>query len=270
MAINNLVVVRGGGDIATGVVQVLHHAGLPVLVLETTMPTAIRRSVSLCEAVYDGAAQVEDLTARRIDKLSNVNECLKRGEIPLLVDPAGECLELLQPRTLVDAIIAKKNLGTTRAMAPITIALGPGFTAGEDVDAVVETMRGHDLARIYYQGSALPNTGVPGEIGGESALRVIHAPAAGLLRPIKNIGDIVHKGEALFLIDQQFVHAPIGGQLRGLIRPGYYVPKGMKVADIDPRDYVDFRTISDKARSVGRGVLEAYIILNRRLREQRQ
>jgi xanthine dehydrogenase accessory factor len=255
------IVVRGGGDLATGVVQKFFRAGFSVVILETSAPTAIRRSVALCEAVYDGSAQVEDINCRRVSNTDELDGCWQSGAIPLLIDPKGETIEKFRPSAVIDAILAKRNLGTHRSMAPITIALGPGFRAGEDVDIVIETMRGHDLGRLIFKGCAAPNTGIPGEIGGKSGQRVIHAPASGTVVHKKRIGDVVQRDEVLLTIEGTEARAPFNGLLRGLIREGAAVLKGMKIADIDPRTDVDWRTISDKARCLGGAALEAYFIL---------
>jgi xanthine dehydrogenase accessory factor len=259
------IIVRGGGDLATGVVQKFFRAGFPVVILETSAPTAIRRSVALCEAVYDRSAQVEDMNCRRVSDINEFEGCWQSGIIPLLIDPVGETIGKIRPSAVIDAILAKRNLGTHRGMAPITIALGPGFCAGEDVDVVIETMRGHDLGRLIFKGSATPNTGIPGEIGGKSGQRVIHAPISGTIVHEKQIGDIVQRDEVLLIIEETEVRAPFTGLLRGLIREGAEVPKGMKIADIDPRTDVDWRTISDKARCLGGAALEGYFILNNNL-----
>ena len=184
-----LIIVRGGGDLATGTIHRLWSAGLRVLVLETTQPAAIRRQVALCEAVYEGEATVEGLRAVRIEALEQAQSVWAQGAVPVLVDPEGACIARAKPEVVVDAILAKRNLGTRRDMAPLTIALGPGFVAGQDVDAVVETKRGHRLGRIIREGSAIPNTGIPGVIGGYGAERVIHAQAAGVFMNVRKIGD---------------------------------------------------------------------------------
>lgn len=257
-----LIVVRGGGDLATGTIHRLWSAGFRVLVLETERPAAIRRQVSLCEAVYEGRAAVEGLTAVRIDGPEKAQEVWGEGSVPVLIDPEGKCLETLRPTVVVDAIIAKKNLGTHRGMAPFTIALGPGFTAGVDVDVVIETSRGHNLGRVITSGTAKPNTGRPGNIGGYTVERVIHAPAAGVLRNIRAIGDLVEKGESIGRIETEseavMVRATISGIIRGLIRDGYPVTEGFKIADIDPRkeELANCFTISDKARCIAGSVLE--------------
>jgi len=258
------IVIRGGGDLATGVVQKFFRAGFSVVILETAAPTAIRRSVALCEAVYDGCARVEDMYCRKVSDLNELESCWQQQVIPLLIDPAGETIKQIQPSAVIDAIIAKRNLGTHRGkallgMVPVTIALGPGFCAGEDVDVVIETMRGHDLGRLIFKGRAKENTGIPGEIGGKSAQRVIHAPVSGTVVHKKQIGDIVKHGEVLFTIEGKEVCAPFTGLLRGLIREGATIPEGMKIADIDPRTDIDWRTISDKARCLGGAALEGYL-----------
>ncbi len=268
-----LIICRGGGDLATGIVHRLFRAGFPVLVLETDSPAAIRRQVSFSEAVYDGMATVEGVTAERIASADRaaVDHVLEAGRVPLLVDPEGSSIPLLKPDIVVDAIIAKKNLGTAKEMAPLVIGVGPGFTAGEDVDLVVESMRGHNLARIFTSGSALPNTGIPGNIGGFTKERVLHAEAAGYMKNIRKIGDIVEKGEEIARIYEKMtedgtfsgsyvsVEASISGIIRGLIREGYHFQKGFKIADIDPREseLANCFTISDKARNIGGSVLEA-------------
>ena len=268
---NSLIICRGGGDLATGIVHRLHRAGFRVLVLETEHPAAIRRQVSFCEAVYEGKATVEGVMAQRIDSVSEMEEVFAGGCVPLLVDPKGEAVAELQPDVVVDAIIAKKNIGTTKEMAPLVIGVGPGFTAGVDVDLVIESMRGHNLARILEEGSALPNTGIPGNIGGFTKERVIHAPAEGFIQNIHQIGDVVEAGTTIARIYENMdesgnfggsfvpVQATITGIIRGLIREGYHFPKGFKIADIDPREgeRKNCFTISDKARSIGGSVLEA-------------
>lgn len=296
---NLLIICRGAGDLATGIIHRLHRAGHRVIALETDYPAAIRRQVSFCEAVYDGSAAVEGVTARLVPALadaetdtetySGINDTpaahvasekwdrsaieavLEAGEVPLLIDPKGESIALLKPDVVVDAIIAKKNLGTTINMAPLVIGVGPGFTAGHDVHLVIESMRGHNLARIITDGMAQPNTGVPGNIAGFTSERVIHAPAAGYIHDVRKIGDIVQKGDEIARIypDKESydnalseyvpVNATITGIIRGLIREGYYFREGFKIADIDPREseLTNCFTISDKARSIAGSVLEA-------------
>lgn len=257
-----LVVIRGAGDISTGTIHRLFQAGFEVLALEAARPSAIRRRVAFSEAVYDGAATVEGVTAVRIDAPERAGEVLARGQVPLLVDPAGESIRRLRPAAVVDAILAKRNLGTSMDMAPLTVALGPGFEAGRDVHRVIETMRGHDLGRIITSGSATPNTGVPGVIGGYGIERVIHAPAAGVFRMRRDIGSVLEAGEAVGFIDTPEgpipVRTGIAGLLRGILRDGHPVPRGFKLADVDPRldQLKNCATISDKARCIAGSVLE--------------
>ena len=270
----DLIVVRGAGDLATGTIHRLKKAGFRLLVLEAEHPAAIRRQVALSEAVYAGSARVEDVEAVRMDvdlaEKKNRKELLepemeriwKKDGVPVLVDPAGLSIAALRPAVVVDAILAKKNLGTSKEMAPLVIALGPGFTAGEDVDVVIETKRGHNLGRVIRSGSAVPNTGIPGIIGGYGKERVMHAQAEGILRNAASIGDIVEARAVIAEIETENgtvpVEASFSGLLRGLIRDGYPVTKGFKIADIDPRkeELQNCFTISDKARCIAGSVLE--------------
>ena len=259
------ILVRGGGDIATGTILRLYRCGFRVLIAECRNPSAIRRKAAFCEAVWAGSAEVEGTVCERISHIREAAAVSSRGRIPLLVDEDLQCLSDLQPAAVVDAILAKKNLGTCRSMAPITVGLGPGFIAGEDVDAVIETMRGHHLGRVILEGSAIPNTGVPGVIGGFAAERVIHAPASGpmIFTHGIDIGSLVQKGQTIAYVGDTPVTATLDGVLRGLIREGYPVTRGLKIADIDPRKeqvkYCD--TVSDKARAIGGGTVEALLYL---------
>ncbi len=252
------VVVRGAGDLATGVIYILKHFGFRVIATEIEKPSAIRRTVALSEAVYDGIATVEDVTAVLCGSQNEIENTLNDDKVPLLIDPKSRVIEEIKPDIVVDAIIAKKNLGTDMHMAPIVVGLGPGFCAGKDVHAVVETARGHELGRMILNGSAKPNTGVPGVIGGYSHERVIYAPKAGIIRCFKKIGDHVDADEIIADVDGAPVKAKIGGILRGLIRDGFTVTEGFKTADVDPRDVYDHCfSISDKARMIGFGTLFA-------------
>jgi len=265
----DLIIVRGGGDLATGTIYKLKKSGFPVLILEVENPSAIRRNVAFSEAIYQGQQTVEDMTCFLADSLQQAENFLQEGKLTILVDPKGEAIANLRPLAVVDAIIAKRNLGTAKTMAPITVALGPGFVAGEDVDAVIETKRGHILGRVIWSGSAAPNTGVPGLIGGFGKERVMHSPAQGILKNVKKITDTVMKGEVIAVIETESavvpVEASLDGILRGLIRDGYPVTKGFKIADIDPRseEYNNCFTISDKARCIAGGVLEAILQLKK-------
>ena len=267
---DKLIIVRGGGDIATGTIYTLCRCGFPVLVLEAQNPTAIRRHVSFSEAVYDGRSRVEDMTCVLADSYEHALQIMSDGHIAMLIDEQCSVLEKVHPWALVDGILAKKNLGTNRAMAPKTIGLGPGFAAGMDVDLVIETMRGHDLGRIIEEGAALANTGAPGDILGVTGERVLHAACDGKLINIAHIGELVEKGQTLAVIcnsDGEFpVIAAISGVLRGLIRTNFDVKKGLKIADIDPRESEreNCFTISDKARCIGGSVLAGLLYLERR------
>ena len=296
MVTDQLVIVRGGGDIATGTIRTLRRAGFPVLILESAHPSAIRRTVALSEAVYEGSAVVEDVSVTLAHNLDEAEYLLFQDGIAMLVDPDGAAIRdiihsgekyaewdtglttlegggrHLFLTCVVDAILAKKNLGTTKNMAPLVIALGPGFTAGKDCDVVIETMRGHSLGRAIMKGEAIPNTGTPGLIAGHAQDRVIHSPAAGIVKTCAAIGDIVEEGQPIARIIPEEssprlgepgvpVRATFTGLLRGLIRDGYPVPEGFKIADIDPRasEHDNCFRISDKARAIGGAVLTELI-----------
>ncbi|MEG0237713.1 selenium-dependent molybdenum cofactor biosynthesis protein YqeB, partial [Cetobacterium sp.] len=256
-----LAIIRGAGDLATGVIHRLYKCGFKMLVLEIDKPSSIRRTVSFSECIYNlnGEQIVEGVKARKIETLEEIKKCWLNKEIPIAIDSSGKWIEELKPNIVVDAIIAKKNLGTTIMMAPITIGLGPGFIAGKDVGIVIETMRGHNLGRIIKVGEAEKNTGNPGDIGGFTTERVIYAEVSGKFKSLKKIGDIVKKDEIIGTIDNEVVSASIDGLLRGIIRDDYDVKKGLKIADIDPRlnQYSNCFTISDKARALGGSVVEA-------------
>lgn len=268
-----LVIVRGGGDIATGTIHRLHRCGYPVMVLETGFPSAIRRCVSLSEAIYDGTAEVEGVVCVKASGYEEACAFMEQGAVPIMIDETCKVLERVRPWALVDAILAKRNLGTNRGMADKTIGLGPGFTAGEDVDLVIETRRGHDLGRIITSGSAVPNTGIPGIIGGYGAERVIHSPAKGIFFGKAMIGDTVEKGQPIGIVvtgqGEVMVEASLTGLLRGIIRDGYPVAQGFKIADIDPRqsEYENCFTISDKARCIAGSVIEGLQMLEMKQQE---
>ncbi|MCR5761343.1 MAG: EF2563 family selenium-dependent molybdenum hydroxylase system protein [Sphaerochaetaceae bacterium] len=254
---DNLVIIRGAGDLATGVAIRLFRSGFPVIMLETEKPTVIRRTVSFAQAVFDGECRVEGICAVLTDPKYALAES-ESGCIPVVCDPEGKLIRKLKPRVVVDAILAKKNLGTTKDMAPFVVALGPGFTAGEDCHAVVETKRGHNLGRVIFKGSAEPNTGIPGIIGGYGKERVMKSPCAGLFRSVARIGDIVEPDTIVAYVGDSPVITTIGGKVRGMLMDRMYVPEGFKVADVDPRgESTDHTTCSDKAMAIGGGVLEA-------------
>lgn len=253
-----LALVKGAGDLATGVALRLFRAGFQVVMTEIERPTPVRRAVAFAEAVYDGTATVEGVRAVRTSTKDEVYAVLEAGHIPLLVDPEASCRSWLAPHVVVDAIIAKENLGTSKDDAPAVIACGPGFTAGRDCHAVIETMRGHDLGRVIWEGAAYPNTGVPGEIGGRGAERVLRAPVAGTFRAAASIGDMVQAGQVVGYADDEPIVAALDGVLRGLLRSGLRVTAGFKMGDVDPRaEREHCFTVSDKAMAVGGGVLEA-------------
>ena len=257
-----LVLIKGAGDLATGVAVRLYRSRFRLVMTEIAQPTAVRRTVAFCQCIYDGTVQVEGITARRVERLEEVGECWARGEIPVLVDPKCTIRERFPFDAEVDAILAKRNLNTRIDDAPIVVALGPGFTAGVDCHAVVETKRGHYLGRVLTQGSAIPNTGVPGDVGGYTTQRIIRACRDGVFQPAVSIGDTVAEGDTVAYVDGQPVYAQMPGIVRGMLPAGLQVTQGMKSGDIDPRCERDHCfTVSDKARAIGGGVLEALLML---------
>jgi len=256
------VLIKGAGDIATGIALRLWHGRFQVIMTEIAVPTTVRRTVSFSRAVLDGSATVEGVTAELASSVAAVSEILDAGRVPILVDPEASCLTELRPDVLVDAILAKRNLGTSISDAPVVIGVGPGFAAGVDCHTVVETQRGHDLGRVILQGEALPNTGVPGEIGGYSLQRVLRAPCDGLFRQEMEIGALVSPGDVVGIVEGVPVRTEISGILRGVLASGVLVRPGMKCGDVDPRcEAGHCYTVSDKARAIGGGVLEAILAL---------
>ncbi len=254
-----MVLVRGAGDLATGVIARLHRVGFRVFATETAQPTVIRRAAAFARAVYEGTATVDGLEARRAHA-DEVRELLAMGIIPVVVDPGGLTIERLRPDVVVDAVVAKRNLGTRISDAPLVIALGPGFTAGVDAHAVIETNRGHNLGRVIWSGAAEPDTGVPGEIAGHGADRVLRSPTAGVLRAHAIIGDTVSAGQTVADVNGKPVVTQLAGVLRGLLQEGLTVGVGWKVGDVDPRATREHCfSISDKANAVAGGVLEAIL-----------
>jgi xanthine dehydrogenase accessory factor len=258
-----LVWIRGGGDLGTGVAHRLHRVGMHVVVTELPQPLVVRRTVAFATAVYEGSITLESVEAQLARDGSEAEDLLAHGTLPVLVDAAGVMIPPLQPDAVVDARMAKHNLGTTLCDAPIVIGLGPGFVAGQDVHAVVETMRGHHLGRVILQGTAQPDTQVPSAIQGYGSERVLRAPRAGLFLGSARIGEHVQPGEIVAHVAEQPLLASIDGVLRGLLHDGLLVHQGQKVGDIDPRGVVDHCfTISDKARAIAGGVLEAILYLD--------
>ncbi|GIV75980.1 EF2563 family selenium-dependent molybdenum hydroxylase system protein [Litorilinea aerophila] len=265
-----LVLIRGAGDLASGVAWRLRRCGFPVVMTELELPLVVRRTVAFAQAVFDGETVVDGIRARRV-ALAEVASCLAQGIIPVLVDPAGEAVRHLQPRVLVDGIMAKRNLGTRREQAPLVIALGPGFTAGVDCHAVVETNRGHHLGRVFWQGSAEPDTGEPGALPGVGvrATRVLRAPMAGFVKEQRRIGESIRQGEWIATVWDDAgrtaaIHAPFTGVLRGIIHPTVPVTPGMKIGDLDPRAKAEYcYSVSDKSLAIAGGVLEAILSAGR-------
>jgi xanthine dehydrogenase accessory factor len=254
-----LVIVKGAGDLGSGVVWRLRRCGFPVVALERERPTVIRRAVAFASAVFEGEFVVEGVTGQRA-ALGDVSLLLEAGITPVLVDPQGESVSLLRPKVVVDAVLAKRNTGTSIDDAPLVIALGPGFCAGRDCHAVVETARGHYLGRVYWHGEALPNTGIPGEVRGVTEGRVLRAPAAGTFCPLVQIGETVEAGQVVARVEEQGVVARIGGVIRGILHDGLVVEGGMKVGDVDGRgERSHCFAVSDKALAVAGGVLEAIL-----------
>lgn len=255
-----LVLIRGAGDLASGIALRLHHAKLQVVMTDLPRPTAIRRTVCFSQAILFDTMTVEDVTAKFASTPEKVPGILAQGCIPVLADPECKCLETLKPDVVVDAILAKRNLGTKITDAPCVIGVGPGFTVGEDCHAAVETMRGHTLGRVITEGSPLPNTNIPGLIGGFAGERVLRAPAEGIFRQILQIGDSVKQGDVAGTVNGEPMLCQIDGMLRGILADGTPVYKGMKAGDVDPRGERSYcYTVSDKALAIGGGVLEAIL-----------
>jgi xanthine dehydrogenase accessory factor len=265
-----LILIKGAGDLASGVALRLHRAGFPVVMTETAQPLAVRRRVAFAQAVYDGVCTVEGIKAR-LCAIEEAKAMVARGAIPVLVDPQTHSLVQLRPPVLVDAIMAKHNTGTCLDDAPFIVALGPGFTVGHDCHAIIETNRGHDLGRVLWQGSAEPDTGAPGELPGSDAKtsRVLRAPAAGHVEALAEIGDHVRGGQVLAVVHSPDgtagdVIAPFDGVLRGIIHHGVIVKQGIKIGDVDPRaEKRHCFTVSDKSLAIGGGVLEAILVASK-------
>jgi xanthine dehydrogenase accessory factor len=264
LKLNELIVaIKGAGEMASAVAWRVYMSNIRrVLMLETPSPLAVRREVSFCEAVLDGSQSVEGVEACMADNETAIREAWTRKKIAVVVDPEWKMLDRVEPHVVIDAILAKKNMGTHLGEAPLVIGLGPGFIAGQDVHVVIETNRGHNLGRIMSSGAAEPNTGIPGSIGGYTEERVLRAPCDGEFIARRAIGDRVKKGDTVATVAADTVQAKIDGVLRGLIRSSSPVRQGLKLGDIDPRGNVDYcHTISDKARAISGSVLE--VILRR-------
>lgn len=253
------IVIKGAGEMASGVAVRLYRAGFRRLaMLEVAAPLAVRRAVSFCEAVRDGGQQVEGIAAVRVADPAMLEGVWQEGRIAVAVDPDWTWLQFVRPSVSIDAILAKRNLGTTMDEAPLVVALGPGFEAGRDAHWVVETQRGHNLGRLLAEGYAEANTGIPGNIGGFTRERVLRAPADGVVENVLAIGDMVRAGETVCTVGGTPVVSQIDGVVRGLIRTGIRVPKDIKIGDVDPRGEKAYcYTVSEKARALGGSVLEA-------------
>ncbi len=255
-----IVVIKGAGDLASGIALRLRHSNIDVVMTDLPVPLAVRRTVAFSEAIRLGSTSVEDVKAQRAENTDDVRALLAKGVIPVLEDPEAEIVRTLRPEVVIDAILAKRNTGTAKDDAKMVIGVGPGFTAGKDCHAVVETKRGHTLGRVIWKGSAIANTGVPGNVGGQTIKRLIKAPVDGIFHPEKKIGDIVKEGERVANVDGVPVYVQIGGKIRGMLQDGVPVTKGLKSGDVDPRgEMVDHMTVSDKALAIGGGVLEAIL-----------
>ena len=261
MPVKNLkVLIRGGGELATAMACRLADSHFKVIMTEVSKPQAVRRNVSFCEAVYEGTKTVEGKTARLVSSAGETRAAWKAGQLALIVDPDVTILSDIKPDIEIDAIIAKKNLGTRITDAELVIGLGIGFEAGKDVHVVIETNRGHNLGRVIREGIAEADTGNPGNIGGYTTERVMRAPSDGTFKTIKKIGDMVKAGDTVAYVGKEPIKAAIPGIVRGLLRDGTPVTKGLKAGDVDPRGNKEYCfTISDKGRTISGGVLEAIL-----------
>ena len=259
-----LIVIKGAGDLASGIALRLYHCGFKIVMTDLPNPLAIRRTVAFCEAIKDGQMTVEDVTAKRANNKDEVYSLLEEGFIPVLPDPEANIIKEIKPDVVIDAILAKRNLGTSIDDANIVIAVGPGFTAGKDCHAVIESMRGHTLGRAIYDGPALPNTNIPGLIGGFAGERVLRAPCDGIFKSVHKIGDLVKTGDVIGYVENKPMVSTIDGVLRGLISDGTPVKEGLKSGDVDPRGKTEYcHLVSDKALAISGGVLEAIFKLSR-------
>jgi len=258
------VAIRGAGDLATGIALRLFHAGFDIAMTEIAAPLSVRRAVCFSQAVYSGRMQVEDLTAILVSDETGMKAAFREKNIALFVDPDAAIVKSLKPTALVDAVMAKRNTGITLTDAPVVIGVGPGFTAGLDCHAVIETQRGHTLGRVITEGCAIPNTGIPGDVGGYTAERLLRSPADGVFKTVASIGDLVKKGDIVAFVDNAPLCAEIDGIVRGLLPSGIEVKRGTKAGDVDPRcEKSHCFMVSDKALAVAGGVLEALLRFRR-------
>jgi len=254
------ILLKGAGDLGTGVAWRLRRAGFPVVITELAQPLVVRRTVAFASVVYDREITIDGITARHAESFDDARRLLNDGVIPVLVDPTTRAREYFKPSILIDAVMSKRNTGTRIDDAPFVLALGPGFTPNVDCHAVIETQRGHDLGRVWWRRAAEPNSGVPGDIGGKSGERILRAPCDGAMQAIRSIGDTVNAGEVVARVGNDAVRATFTGILRGLAHDSIMIKQGMKIGDIDPRaKRENCFTISDKALAIGGGALEAVL-----------
>lgn len=266
---NMKILIKGAGDLATGIAVRLFNCGYDILMTEVAVPTTVRRTVAFSRAIYDGKCEVEGIEGAKVQTFEQIQQIQADKKIAVIVDEAAAIRKKYQPDVLVDAVLAKKNLGTIITDAPLVIGVGPGFTAGVDVYAVIETKRGHDLGSVIYHGSAIPNTGIPGDVGGYTIERLLKSGAEGIFHPIAEIGEQTEKGQVVAEVIVNSVNVPVcaqmSGMIRGMLQEGVYVTEGMKVGDIDARCEIGHcYTVSDKARAIGGGVLEAIVTFQNR------
>lgn len=257
------VLIKGAGDLASGVAMAFHKSGFQVLMTEVEQPTVIRRSVAFANSIYEAKMEIEGVTGIHVTE-ENYADYLEKGNIGIIIDPDGAIKNIYKPDIIVDAILAKKNLGTKKNDAPIVIGCGPGFSAGEDCHLVIETKRGHYLGKIIENGSAIKNSGIPGIVEGRGLERVLYSPVAGKIKHLKKLGDIVEQDDIILKVDGIPVKSPFKGVLRGLIVEGMLVSENMKIGDVDPRLFPEYcYTISEKAKAIGRAAVEGTLILGK-------
>lgn len=257
---NISIIIKGAGEMASGIAWRLYRSGLcNIILLDTETPLAVRRTVSFSEAVYDGTHEVDGVRAQIAEKAEDIDRILAQKELPVVVDPAWRTISRRSPDVVIDAILAKRNLGTGLDDAQLVIGLGPGFTAGKDAHVVIETNRGPNCGRLIYSGSAEKNTGIPGMIGQAGIERVIRSPTGGLFLASVTIGDQVQPGSIVGMVDSTPVRAGLAGRIRGLLRDRTPVMKNCKLGDIEPRENINNMLVSDKALGLGGAALEAIL-----------
>lgn len=263
------ILIKGAGDLATGVAWRLKRAGFNVLMTEIEEPLTVRLSVAYSNAVYEGEVEIEGIKGTLVNNYMQAKQVMAQDKIAVIVDPEANIRKIYRPTIIIDAIMAKKNINTHIDDAPLVIAVGPGFCAGKDCDYVIETKRGHYLGRVIEQGEAIKNTGVPGNIGGYTTERIIRANGDGIFKAVAKIGDEVKRGDLVAYVDDRKVTALIDGVVRGMLHSGIYVTDKLKCGDIDPRAAVAHCwTISDKSRAIGGGALEAVMYGLRKLKAE--